>query len=234
MAGKGKKPKVIALVVAGGSGQRLKGAIPKQYIDLKGISVLRRSILAFLKHPKVDAVRVVIRPEDKALYAKATAGLKLLQPVHGGATRQQSVKNGLESLKEAKPSIVLIHDAARPFVPVEAICASIDAAAEHGAATVAIRCIDTILQGDADGYLQATPDRSMLWACQTPQTFRVGVIREAYRSAHAEGFLGSDDATVARRSGATVKLVEGSAFNFKVTTPSDLALATLLLQGGHV
>jgi len=229
-------PKTQVIIPAAGSGLRLGCDGPKALVPLDGTPMLIHTLRRFEHAGLLDGLIIVASAAHRPLIEAALAQDLLhsaIQIVLGGAERQDSVGNGLAAL-DAGTEIVAIHDAARPFVPVEAICASIDAAAEHGAATVAIRCIDTILQGDTEGFLQATPDRSMLWACQTPQTFRVGVIREAYRSARAEGFLGTDDATVARRSGATVKLVEGSAFNFKVTTPSDLALATLLLQGGHV
>ena len=106
----------VALVVAAGRGQRFGGELPKQYRALAGKPLLRHCLERFLAHPRVDAVRVVTSPEDAALYLSATAGLELLEPVAGGATRQQSVRNGLESLAAMAPRQVLIHDAARPFV----------------------------------------------------------------------------------------------------------------------
>ena len=119
-------------------------------------------------------------------------------------------------------------------MPVEGILASVRAAEAFGGATVAIKCIDTILDGDDEAFLCATPDRRRMWACQTPQTFRVAALRAAYDHARAEGFLGTDDATVARRAGTTIKLVEGSAYNLKVTTPADLTIAELLVREGLV
>lgn len=114
----------------------------------------------------------------------------------------------------------------------ESIRASVDGAAEFGAATVAIPSIDTILVSDADAFLADTPDRKTLWACQTPQTFRVDVLRHAHKEAQRVGFTGTDDASLVRRAGGKVKLVMGSPLNFKVTTPQDLALARCVIEGG--
>jgi 2-C-methyl-D-erythritol 4-phosphate cytidylyltransferase len=112
--------------------------------------------------------------------------------------------------------------------------ASIEAAAEHGASTVAIPCSDTILVADDEDMLVNTPDRRRLWACQTPQTFRLDVIKQAHQQARAEGFTGTDDATLVRRMGHPVKLVKGTPLNFKITTPEDLALAETIIDKGLV
>ena len=151
--------------------------------------------------------------------------------VQGGAERQMSVANALASL-DGDTEIVVIHDAARPFVSDDSIRASISAAVECGAATVAIPTVDTILRGDDEGYLIDTPDRRLLWMCQTPQTFQVSVIRAAHECARRDGFLGTDDASLVRRVGGRVRLVMGSQANFKVTTPADLAMAEYVLKEG--
>jgi len=149
----------------------------------------------------------------------------------GGPRRQDSVANGLELLSPGT-EVVVIHDAARPFASTDAIRASIDAAAEYGAATVAIPSVDTILQADPEDFLVDTPDRDTLWACQTPQAFRVDVIRRAHAEARADQHAGTDDASLVRRMGGTVKLVMGSPLNVKVTTPSDLVWAECIIREG--
>ncbi len=153
--------------------------------------------------------------------------------IAGGRERQDSVEKALNALDESV-EIVVIHDAARPFVSKASIQASIEAAIEHGAATVAIPCSDTILTAKEGDFLAGTPDRHRLWACQTPQTFRVDVIKKAHKYAREHGFSGTDDATLVQRMGAPVKLVKGTPFNFKITTGEDVALAEAIIQKGLV
>jgi 2-C-methyl-D-erythritol 4-phosphate cytidylyltransferase len=151
------------------------------------------------------------------------------QFVHGGAERQDSVRNGLEALLPTT-EIVLIHDAARPFVDAETVQASIDAAREYGAATVAVPSVDTILEVDDQAILQSTPPRERMWACQTPQSFRIELIRSAHEYAVRNDLKVTDDATLVCEMGHSVKMVLGTASNFKVTEPMDLRLAELILQ----
>src|SRR5262249_11220951 len=141
-----------ALIVAAGRGYRLGGALPKQYLPLAGRAVLRHSLEAFTRHPAVDVVRVVIHPDDLGLYEQAAGGLELLPPVPGGATRQESVRLGLESLAEVKPARVLIHDAARPFADAGLIQRMVDALAATPGAIPALRVADTLKRG-ADGII---------------------------------------------------------------------------------
>ena len=151
----------------------------------------------------------------------------------GGSERQISVSNGLAALDD-DTDIVVVHDAARPFVTGAAVTDSIAAAAQWGAATVAIPTIDTILVADAEECLDTTPDRDRLWACQTPQTFRVGILHDAHRYAAQHKILGTDDASLVRHMGRPVKLVRGSYLNFKITTPSDVAFAECVIERGLV
>ena len=127
-------PSCTALIVAAGSGQRFGAELPKQYLDLAGKPVLRRTVEAFLRHPRVNAVRVVINPAFRDLYDAAVAGLDLPEPVAGGASRQDSVRNGLEALADSAPDRVLIHDAARPLIDDATIDAVIAALDHHPAA----------------------------------------------------------------------------------------------------
>ncbi|PWC55616.1 bifunctional 2-C-methyl-D-erythritol 4-phosphate cytidylyltransferase/2-C-methyl-D-erythritol 2,4-cyclodiphosphate synthase [Azospirillum sp. TSO22-1] len=217
-------PTCIALIVAGGSGQRFGAERPKQYHDLAGRPVLRRTVEAFLRHPAVAGVQVVIQPAHRDLYDAAVAGLDLPEPVAGGATRQDSVRNGLKALPS--PDLVLIHDAARPLIDADTIRAVIDALAEVPGALAAVPVADTLKRGDG-GHIAGTVDRTALWRAQTPQGFRYPEILAAHRD--AAGLDLTDDAAVAERAGLAVRLVTGKEENFKVTTQDDLIRAERLV-----
>jgi 2-C-methyl-D-erythritol 4-phosphate cytidylyltransferase / 2-C-methyl-D-erythritol 2,4-cyclodiphosphate synthase len=217
----------VALIVAAGRGQRFGVTSPKQYVDLVGKPVLRHSLETFALHPKIGAVRVVIHGDDVALYNSATAGLSLLAPVTGGATRQESVRRGLESLKDMMPSAVLIHDAARPLVDAALIDRMLAALEEAPGAIPALPVADTVKRAQ-DGRVAATLDRRTLWRAQTPQAFRYGDIMAAHDAAAGREL--TDDAAVAEAAGLAVALVEGVEENFKVTTEADLRRAQQLLS----
>ncbi|HUA56281.1 MAG TPA: bifunctional 2-C-methyl-D-erythritol 4-phosphate cytidylyltransferase/2-C-methyl-D-erythritol 2,4-cyclodiphosphate synthase [Candidatus Sulfotelmatobacter sp.] len=216
----------VALIVAAGRGRRFGEALPKQYQDLLGRPVLRHTASAFLAHPRIGRVRVVIGADDTALYRDAVGDLDLLAPVIGGAERQDSVRLGLESLLDQAPEIVLIHDAARPLVDAALITRSLDALARYDGAIAAVPVIDTVKRADGDAIVD-TIDRTGLWRAQTPQTFRFRAILEAHRAA-AGGNL-SDDAAVAARAGLAVGVSLGDEANLKITTQDDLARAERLM-----
>ncbi len=219
----------IALVVAAGRGHRIGGETPKQYREVAGQSLLRHCASALVRHPAIDAVRVVIHPGDRALYDDAVAGLGLLDPVEGGAARQDSVRLGLESLAAEPPDRVLIHDAARPVVDarlVERVIAALDAAP---GAIPALPVSDSLKRADGDRRITGAVDRDGLWRVQTPQGFRFADLLDAHRAAAGEEC--TDDAAVAEAAGLTVSLVDGSADNIKVTTEDDFARAERLLGG---
>lgn len=216
----------VALVVAAGRGHRLGGDIPKQYRDMGGQSLLRASIEALRAHPAVNAVRVVIHPDDRELYDRAVRGLPLLAPVNGGPTRQESVRLGLESLTGEPPRRVLIHDAARPFVDNQLISRVLEALDEVPGAIPALPLVDTLKRqrsGTAP-LVEATVERSGLWRAQTPQGFDFSSILQAHRD--AVGLELTDDAAVAEQAGMAVKLVMGSEENIKLTTAEDLRRMT--------
>ena len=222
----------VALIVAAGRAERFGGGVPKQYLPLAGRPVLRHSIETFLAHPAVDAVRAVIQPEHRALYDAATAGLALLPPVDGGATRQRSVLNGLESLRELAPARVLIHDAARPLVDAKLIGRTLAALDRAAGAVAAVPVTDTLKRTDDGRSVAGTVERAGLWRAQTPQGFRYADILAAHRAARDGAF--TDDAAVAEAAGLAVALVAGSDDNLKVTTEADLERARRLLQGAAV
>ena len=178
----------------------------------------------FCTHPDVFAVQPVRNPDDADIFDAAVCHLKYQTPVNGGATRQASVRAGLEALAGQAPDIVLIHDAARAFVTDKVIARAIDAALINGAAIPVVPVTDTIKMVDASGGVTATPDRAQLRIAQTPQAFRFDVILEAHRRAAREGRDDfTDDAAIAEWAGLTVATFEGDAANMKLTTPEDFA-----------
>jgi len=215
-------PRVAVLIVAAGRGVRAGRGLPKQYRRIGGTSVLARAVAPFLDHCAVAEVRVAIHPDDRALYDRATAGLVLAEPVAGGATRQESVKNGLEAWVSSalSPDIVLIHDAARCFVTAEVIDRVIAAVDETAGAIPALAVADTLKRGD-EGRVVETVPREGLWRAQTPQGFPFRAILEAHRAA-ADTEM-TDDAAVAEAAGLPVRIVEGAESNRKLTHAADFA-----------
>jgi 2-C-methyl-D-erythritol 4-phosphate cytidylyltransferase/2-C-methyl-D-erythritol 2,4-cyclodiphosphate synthase len=218
---------IAAVVVAGGRGLRAGGDVPKQYRDIAGEPVIRPVLAAFLNHPQIGAVQPVIHPQDEEVFRVATAGLKkLLPPVWGGATRQASVRAGLEAFAGTAPGIVLIHDAARPFLTAALIGRAIVAARQNGAAVPAIPIADTVKKIDDDARVTETLDRNHLRMVQTPQAFGFDLIMAAHRRAVAAGRDDfSDDAALAEWAGHRVSVFEGEAGNVKLTTNDDFARA---------
>ncbi len=209
----------IALIVAAGRGRRCGGGTPKQYRDIGGEPVLRRTLQAFLSHPRIGAVRTVIHPDDREDYERAADGLDLLPPVPGGETRQESVRLGLESLKDTAPKTVLIHDAARPFVGQDVVLRVLEALEGAPGAIPALAVTDTIKRGK-DGRIDGTVERDGLWRAQTPQGFHFPAILEAHTRFAGQEM--TDDAALAERAGLDVALVEGDEKNVKLTTGDDL------------
>lgn len=213
----------VALVVGAGQGTRFGGATPKQYLPLGGEPVIRRALAAFLDHPWVDQVRPVIHSDHRDLFLAASAGLACLPFVVGGATRQESVRRGLESLVELRPRWVLIHDAARPLADASLISRVLDALATAPAAIPALAVADTLKRADENRRIVATVPRAGLWRAQTPQGFHFDDILAAHRRlADSEA---TDDAQLAEMAGLVVAVVEGSEDNAKLTTPEDWARA---------
>ncbi len=229
--------RVAVIVVAAGRGTRFstdQDRQPKQYRDLGGRPVISHALEAFLSHPVITDVLVVIHPEDTDLYEKAVAaidpvaGEKLRQAVSGGATRQESVRNGLVALENQNIDQVLIHDAARPFISHAVIDAVLEKLAEgHRAVLPAVPVVDTLKRlGETTGQLE-TVDRTGLWAAQTPQGFDYPTILEGHEKANGAGRTDfTDDTAIAEWLGFDVTLADGDPDNFKITSRSDLDRAT--------
>ena len=213
---------VAVLIVAAGSGSRHGGDLPKQYQLLGGKSMLRHTVEAFVRHPKIDEIRVVIGAGHEAFYQQTIGQLLPESHIIGGATRQESVRRGLEALNASPPRLVLIHDAARPMVDAEIIDRVIGTLDAKPAAIAALPVVDS-LRREAGGPV----DRNGLWQVQTPQGFWFDAILAAHRAATDD--LATDDATLAENSGIPITLVEGAMSNLKVTRAGDLTTAEAFL-----
>jgi 2-C-methyl-D-erythritol 4-phosphate cytidylyltransferase/2-C-methyl-D-erythritol 2,4-cyclodiphosphate synthase len=211
--------KIVALLVAAGRGQRFGGAVPKQLMPLLGRPVLRHAAEALLREGGVAAIQPVSAPGEEAALAAALDGLPILPPVPGGATRQESVRRGLEALATDPPDIVLVHDAARPVVPQGTIPALLAALEAVPGAIPAMPVSDTLKRG-ADGLIAETVPRAGLFRAQTPQAFRFAPLLAAHRAATTEV---TDDAQLLEAAGLPVALVAGHESNVKITWSEDLA-----------
>lgn len=224
--------RVAAVVVAAGRGIRAGGDRPKQFRTIGGETVLRRALSMLVDVPRLNLIQPVIRPEDRDLFASAIGTLKataILPPVPGGATRQDSVRAGLEALdalEQLAPEIVLVHDAARPFATPALVERAIAAAAKTGAAIPGLPVTDTIKSIDAHGLVGETLERSTLRAIQTPQAFAFAPLLEAHRRAQREGRTDfTDDAALAEWAGMQVVVFDGEPGNIKITHPEDFMRA---------
>ena len=223
---------VTAIIAAGGAGYRLGAGMPKQLLDVGGRSILQRSVSAFGGHEEVDDVIVALPPDLAEAPPIAPADGWGFRVVVGGARRQDSVANAFRSI-DPRTDVVLVHDAARPFVTRELISRAIHAAAEHGAAIAAQPVSDTVkrvVRREASLAVVETIPRETVFLAQTPQAFRVDVLREAIALGES-GVDATDEAALAERAGHTVHIVEATARNRKITTPDDLAEARRRTSG---
>ena len=219
----------IALILSGGGGQRFGGDTPKQYLPLADRAVIRHAVDTFVKHPKIDHVRIVRRPQDQTFYEKIFDDLEILEPVDSGETRQESARLGLESLKDLDPDIVLIHDGARPFPTEELITQTLDALKTYPAAIPALPVLDTIKEISETKFLiNKTVNRQKLFRAQTPQGFNFKSILKAHRKNSKKKL--TDDAMVAEEENLETAIVPGNKINLKITTPEDLKLARKFLM----
>jgi 2-C-methyl-D-erythritol 4-phosphate cytidylyltransferase len=236
--------RVFVILPAAGIGTRMAahgaagaaGVAPKQFLEIGGVPVLVRSVQAFLAVPRVDAVCVAVRGQEKDRLEAQMKEYKLGDRVHvveGGDHRQESVGNALAALECADDDVVLVHDAVRPLIEPATIERTIDAIVKHGAAIVGLPAVDTIKQVErtADGAIvTSTIPRERVVLAQTPQGARFGLLRKAFKEAEADGFSGTDEASVLERAGIEVAVVLGSSRNFKITQPGDIELAEFYLR----
>lgn len=220
----------FALIMAAGRGSRLPADLPKQYLPLAGKPVLRHTVDAFLDHPEVDGVAVVISPDDAMLAEAALGDLPDVTRIAGGDSRQESVLNGLHALQGDAPDKVLIHDAARPFVTAEVISGVITALQDHDAALPCVSVTDTLKRGK-DGMVADTVDRASLFHAQTPQGFRFSTILPAHQAAIGENH--TDDIAIAEQAGIQAVITDGHPDNFKITTAPDLLRARQMVNVIH-
>ena len=226
---------IAVIIVAAGKGERVSrdaAADPKQYRTLGGVPVLTRTIRAFLDHPQVTKVLPVIHPDHAGRYAAlGLSDARLLPPVSGGHSRQASVLAGLQALAPARPDLVLIQDAARPFAALDVIGDVIAVLDQHDAALPALPVTDTIKRSLDGRHVAATEDRRQLFAAQTPQGFRFAPILEAHRRAVDLPRQFTDDAEIAEWPGLSLAMVMGDPGNLKLTFAEDFARAERILSG---
>lgn len=231
-----RKQKIYAVVLAAGKGTRMKSSVQKQYMPVHGRPILYYSLSAMQTHSQIDEIILVVGAGEEE-YCRSRIVMpygftKVSRIVAGGAERYESVKNGLDAIG-AETGYVLIHDGARPCLTAEIIDRAIDGARGYSACVAAMPVKDTIKIADGAHFTKETPDRSTLWQMQTPQSFSLAVIREAYRRAAAHKELKvTDDAQMVELyyPEVRVKLVEGAYTNIKVTTPEDIMLAEAFLK----
>jgi len=234
--------KVIVIIPAAGLGTRMASAAAssrkpvasKQFADLQGTPILVRTLSRFAENPEISQIRIALRQAEIFPFTERLrretpeAWVKKTVLLEGGDNRQQSVANALTGVGADADDIILVHDAVRPFVSAQMIHDVIEAAKKYGAAIVGMPAMDTIKQVErtAEGALiKATIPREKVVMAQTPQGFRHSVLRNAFDEAAADGFIGTDEASLVERSGHPVAVVMGSAQNIKITTPGDLELA---------
>lgn len=216
-----------AILLAGGTGSRMRASIPKQYLSVGGKVVARHAFDALLASPAIDEVVVVCHEEYRHFF-RTTA----TKPVHfasPGDRRQDSVYSGLQQVATTS-DVVAIHDGARPLVTEQMLVEVIEAAKEHGAATVGMPLVPTVkLAGDSN-FVDQTLDRERLWEIQTPQAVKADILRLGFLKAQQEALEVTDDVSLAELVGYPVKLIRGAYDNLKITTPTDLAVAETLLS----
>lgn len=225
----------IAILVAGGSGSRLGGETPKQFLPLAGKPLLAHTLSHFDGCPAVERIVLVLPRERFEVSCKTMApfhGLKPVDVVAGAATRQGSSWEGLSALDPTYDGIVAVHDGARPLADAELIERVVAAAAEYDAAIAAVPLVETLKALSSEHTIRETVDRAAFCRAQTPQCFRYSLLRRAFESAIEDGFVGTDEASLVERLDVAVRLVRGSERNIKVTTREDFARVEYFLTRG--
>ncbi len=226
---------VTAIVPAAGLGRRAGGDVPKQFLLLRGMPILTRTLLNLTTSDLIDTLILAVPPGTEEWCQQQVLAPYSLPPIieiiPGGSERQESVFRGLERAPVGT-QLVVIHDAVRPFVSPDLLRRTIEAARSFRAAVAAVPVVETVKVVESD-FVRETPPRDRLWVAQTPQAFQGDVIQEAYRRAAADGFRGTDDAMLVERLGVQVKVVLSYPENIKITTAEDLKRAEQILSGGE-
>ena len=221
---------VLAIIPAAGVGLRMGGETPKQFLSLEGVPIFIHTLRKFVAAEAVSEIILGVRPEDMERASMEVDRERFSKPVRvvaGGTSRQETVARALAQAP-AETRIVLVHDAARPFIDLHLIQRVTEAAQKDGAAILAIPSVDTVKQVERQTILGTIP-RERIVLAQTPQAFRFEIIKEAFQRAEADGFFGTDEASLVERLGHTVSVIMGSDRNIKITKPSDLPLARLYI-----
>ncbi|MFN0111733.1 MAG: 2-C-methyl-D-erythritol 4-phosphate cytidylyltransferase [Blastocatellia bacterium] len=225
----------VAIIPAAGSGSRLGGQIPKQFLEIGGAPILSHTISRFIECNDIGAIAVALPADKLEEFRARNRGARVIKPIYyvnGGAERSDSILNALAAVAELNPEIVAVHDAVRPFVTPAQISAVIAKAKEVGAAILALPATDTIKEVE-NGLIERTIDRRRIWRAQTPQAFRYELLMQANREARAANLpsaMTTDDSLLVERLGVAVTVVEGSPNNIKITTPEDLLIAEKLFE----
>jgi 2-C-methyl-D-erythritol 4-phosphate cytidylyltransferase len=227
---------VFVIMPAAGLGTRMAGPQPKQFLALDGVPILIHSLRAFAEVRRVTAMCVAVRKTETERVQGQVANFGFsnqVRVVEGGDNRQESVAHALAAIPAGQDDIVLVHDAVRPLIDAATIERTINAVIEHGAAIVGLPAVDTIKQVERTAHgalITSTIPREFIVLAQTPQGFRYGVLQHAFAEAMADGFVGTDEASVVERAGHPVAVVPGSQVNLKITQPGDLELAEFYLR----
>jgi 2-C-methyl-D-erythritol 4-phosphate cytidylyltransferase len=217
--------KVSAIIPAAGLGIRMGSSVPKQFLLLDGKPILHHTLSVLDQCSIVNEIILVVSEKEVTKAQQEIQGShpKVTKIIAGGKERQDSVSNGLQSL-DSETDIVVIHDGVRPFVSPGLIRKTVEAACDFGSAITAIPVSDTIKKVNGEGQVERTVDRGGLWRVQTPQTFRVSLLKEAFEKARADNFYGTDESSLIEHLGKEVKVIPGSEFNIKITRSEDLVL----------
>lgn len=234
------KRKVVAIVPAAGEGNRFKvqGSrfkVRKPFVLLADKPILIHTLKVLESSALISHILVIVHPDDMRLASEVIKRYrinKVQQIIPGGSTRTQSVYNGLKNIS-SNADIVLIHDGARPFITQEIIKQAVSGAGKYGSSVCAVQAISTMKEVDDEFFITLTPDRARFYECQTPQVFRRNIIVKAYKEAVAKGYDGTDDSALVERLGYKVKVVAGSKYNIKLTTPEDMILAEAIYAHRH-